>query len=66
MRKDYLIPLAILVGFILHAFIMTTFEKPTAGQACVEHMKTTKEYKSKKREFDKGQYLLMFCGQSGN
>lgn len=64
MRKDYLIPLAILVGFILHAFIMTTFEKPTAGQICIENIKKSDAYKKIKKHTKKARYVMMMCGPS--
>jgi hypothetical protein len=65
--NDYrIIAAGIIIGFILHAFIITTFEKPTAGQLCVENMKKTKAYKKQKKHFDKGTYIQMMCGQANN
>lgn len=66
MRDYRIIAASIVVGFILHAFIMITFKKPTAGQVCVENITKTIAYKRIQKYQDRGLYIQQMCGQSGN
>lgn len=65
MQKAIIIGASIIIGFVIHAYILNSNVQQTAGEHCVEQMKKTDEYKNK-NPYDKESFIAYRCASYSN